>query len=173
MSDDFPTGFIFPHPITDHQACLFRISLTDALARLGVSPDELTRWHGRGWVSFDANTSESLDEFDDPKIFEIQIVRDIARSGLTDSQIEVLLSRLMKPYAYDPETIAFSFRHGWLQAAPVEIPDPSEIIEEHLDEWIAGCDEATLKELRYKISEALTLCAESEPDNQYPEPIES
>lgn len=144
-----------PHPAS-HEPCLFRIRLSDVIARLGVSLDDLRRWHDGGWLSFTATMSEEVNEFDDPKVFEIQMVRDIARSGLSDAQIETLLSQLPKPYAFNPDRIAYSFRHGWIQVAPpVEIPDPSEVIEEHLDGWIEQCDGETLEALRDKVKEAI------------------
>lgn len=156
-----PPGLSRPHPITDHQPCLFRITFAEALARFGVSPDDVRRWHAQGWLSFDAEMGDVLDEFGDPKIFEIQIVRDIARSGLTDAQIKVLLSTLTKPFAFNPDRLVFSFRHGWvLVEPPVEIPEPSDVIEEHLDEWITQCDEETLESLREKVTEALKIGVE-------------
>ncbi len=163
LADDLPSGLTRPAPITDFQPGLFRVSLPDALARLGVNPDDLRRWRDSGWLSFNENLTEEMDEFGDPRIFEIQIVRDIVRSGLTDAQIEALLSNLTKPFAFDPDRLSFSFRHGWVQVAlPVETPEPSEVIEEHIDEWIANCDQATLEELRDKIAEALEACAEDD-----------
>jgi len=154
-----------PHLLGD-EPCLFRIGHSAAIARLGVSPNDLQRWHDRGWLSFGATVNEELNEFDDPKIFEIQIVRDIARSGLADAQIEVLLSKLPKPLAYNPDRLAYSFRHGWIEVeSSVEIPEPSEVIEEHLADWIANCGAATLEDLRYKIEEALKLCEEVGADS--------
>ena len=165
ISDNLPLGMERPQPITSHQGCLFRISLADALVRLCVSPDDLRRWHERGWLSFDGSMNEELDEFDDPRVFEIQVVRDIVRSGLTDAQIESLLSQLPKPFAFNPDRLAFSFRHGWVHVAPpLEIPEPSEVIEEHLDEWMAQCDEETLENLRERVTDALIMCVEKGPN---------
>lgn len=158
-ASDLPPGLMRPQPTINHQPCLFRVTLAEALARLSVSADDLRRWHGRGWLSFDENMDEALDEFDDPKSFEIQIVRDVVRSGLSDVQIESLLAKLPKPFAFNPERLAFSFRHGWVYVKPpVEIPEPSEVIEEHLDEWMAQCDEETLEELREKVTNSLKTC---------------
>jgi hypothetical protein len=162
ISDELPSGFIRPQPITDHQACLFHVSLSEAIAKLGVSPDDLRRWHERGWLSFDEKLSEDLDEFEDPKIYEIQIVRDIARSGLADAQVEVLLATLPKPFAFHPDRLVFSFRHGWVYVAPpADPPEPSEVIEVHLDEWMAACDEDTLENLRERVNDALEACVEN------------
>ena len=156
ISDDLPLGLVRPQPITNHQGCLFRISLADALFRLRVSPDDLGRWHERGWLSFGEELTEELDEFDDPRVLEIQVVRDIVRSGLTDVQIENLLAELPKPFAFDPTRLAFSFRYGWVcMEPPVEIPEPSDVIEQNIDGWIAKCDEETLEGLRARVTNAL------------------
>ena len=156
ISEHLPRGLVRPQPVTNHQGCLFRISLADALFRLRVSPDDLGRWHEHGWLSFGEKMNEELDEFDDPKLFEIQIVRDIVRSGLADVQIENLLTKLPKPFAFDPDRLAFSFRHGWVCVAPpIAVPEPSEVIEQNLDNWIAECDEETLEGLRERVTDVL------------------
>jgi len=152
-----------PQSTINHQPCLFRVTLAEMLARLGVSFGDLRRWHERGWLSFDENMNEPLDEFDDPRSFEIQIVRDIVRSGLSDVQIESLLAKLPKPYSFNPDRLAFSFRYGWVYVEPpTEIPEPSEVIEEHLDEWMAQCEEETLNDLRERVADALNRCVEKE-----------
>ena len=90
-------------------------------------------------------------------------MRDIARSGLTDAQLETLFSELPRPFAFDPDVLAYSFRHGWVVVAPpVEIPEPSEVIDEHIDEWIADCDKETLERIRDQITETLKLRSENE-----------
>lgn len=161
-SANLPPGFMRPQAASHHQPGLFRLTLAEVLARLGVSTDDFRRWHGRGWLSFDETLDEALDEFDDPRCFEIQVVRDVVRSGLSDVQIEHLLAQLPKPFAFNPDRLAFSFRHGWVYAQPpVEIPEPSEVIEEHFDDWLAQCDEEKLNELRVRVDEALQMCQEA------------
>jgi len=143
------------------------MSLTTALARIGVSVDDVRRWHAKGWLSFDENLADELDEFDDPRIWEMQIVRDIVRSGLTDAQIEVLFSKLPRPFAFYPDSLTYSFRHGWVCVIPpVEIPEPSEVIEGHIDGWIEDCDEETLERLRDQIIKTLQVRSESKTEQQ-------
>jgi hypothetical protein len=166
LSGDMPPGLTRPSPITNCQPGLFRVTLADTIARLGVSPDDLRRWHDSRWLSFSEKLNEELDEFGDPRILEIQIVRDIVRSGLSDAQIEVLLSKLPKPFAFNPDTLAYSFRHGWVQVAPpIEIPEPSEVIEEHLDDWIAQSGEGTLEDILDKVTAALNALTEREAES--------
>jgi hypothetical protein len=166
ISIDLPPGLTRPCPLTGFEVGLFRVTLPETLAKQGVSLDELRRWHDNGWLSFNDKLTGELDEFGDPRIFEIQIVRDIVRSGLSDAQVEVLLSKLPKPFAFNPDALAFSFRHGWVQVAPpIEIPDPDEVIEEHIDDWIVSCCESTLEDLRDKIEEALKACAEDDQES--------
>ena len=160
-ADRLPPGLVPPEPVKQPLQCLFKISLATGLARLGVSVDDVRRWHGHGWLSFDENLTDQLDEYDDPRIWETQIVRDIVRSALTDAQIEVLFSTLPKPFVFYPDSLVYSFRHGWacvippVKIPPVEMIRPSDIIDDHLDEWIDECDEVTLEILRDKITETL------------------
>ncbi len=83
IPDNLPSWFARPVPKIMQETCLFRLSLSSALVRLHVSVDDLGRWHERGWISFDGRMDDEVDEFDDPKILEITVVRDIVRSGLS------------------------------------------------------------------------------------------
>jgi hypothetical protein len=129
--------------------------LEDILVYLHISPDELNRWHCRGWTSFDASSSLEMDLFDDPKVWELYFVRNIVRSCLTDAQVTWLLEQIPKPYAFDPDRIVFSFRYGWL--AVISNYDPEEIIEDNLDYWLKTCKKDRLKCLRNRIDELLNL----------------
>jgi hypothetical protein len=166
-SDNLPPGLVRPCPSTSWQPSLFKMSLKTALARAGVSVDDVRRWHGSGWLSFDEKLADELDEFDDPRVWEILIVRDVVRCGLADAQIEVLFSKLPRPFTFQPDSLAYTFRHGWVCVLPpVKAPEPSDVIEEHLDGWIEECDEETLERLRAKITETLQVRSESNPVRQ-------
>jgi hypothetical protein len=104
------------------------------LARARVSLDELERWRAKGWISFDAAELETLDE---PLLHEIMFVRNLARSGLPDAQIDGLLRELEPPYRYDPTRTAYSFAFGWVQIPA--LPEDSEVdvfFREHMSTWV-------------------------------------
>ena len=154
-----PSWFERPVPDaeTSKQRCLFTTTLHKELACLRVSADEVVRWQGQGWVSVDASADSEIDQFNDPKIREIAFVRDVVRSGLSDAQIDWLLSQLPKPYAFDPSRIAYSFMYGWVAVSWEEEPepdelDPDELVEAHLETWLEGLDESRLRELRAHIA---------------------
>jgi len=149
--DNLPSWFVRPYTRIMDQSCLFRLKLSSAIARLGVSIDDLRRWHDRGWISFDGKIDEELDEFYDPKILEITFVRDIVRSGLTDAQIDVVFAKLPKPFAFDSNKLAYSFLHGWVEVNT----DPCKIIAENLDSWLEDCSEDTLNDLLSRIIDIL------------------
>jgi len=121
----------------------------------------MRRWKAAGLLSFDVTLDSEVDEFDDPKTHELQFIRDLVRSGLSDSQIEWLLVQLPKPYSFNPDRIAFSFRHGWVNAAIVQ-PDPDEIIEEYLNAWLDDQDEDELRELMERIATRLESLANND-----------
>jgi len=135
------------------QQSLFPITLKDALVRLGISEDDLSRWNSKGWVSFDGSVDFKLNEYDDPLIFKLTFVRDIVRSGLSNSQIEYLLDQLPKPFAFNPDRIAYSFKYGWVETMPEESPE--DIIEEYIDSWLEEIDTERLQELQNRIFELL------------------
>ncbi|MGI6418468.1 MAG: hypothetical protein ACOX1P_22700 [Thermoguttaceae bacterium] len=159
----FPPWFEYPCPTRDRQRRLFGSDLHAVLVRLQISSDEVARWHAKGWLSFRDLEDSPIDEFRDPRVWELTIVRDIVRSGLADAQIECLLDNLPKPFAFDPDSLAFSFRHGWVEVVLRRFRDPDDVVEEHLDSWLDDCDEDRLRELKERIEE---LLEQSEEDAQ-------
>ena len=152
---ELPPWFSAASPSENHQESLFKVPLEFVLARAKVSSDELNRWHSKGWVSF-ASVNMELNDHDDPKIRELLFVRDVVRSGLTDAQITQLFARCPKPYSFDPDRTAFSFRYGLVQVSPPLEPDePEAVIEAHLGDWIEQCDIERLASLRDQIAERL------------------
>jgi hypothetical protein len=129
-----PEWFDRPRPARTEQATLFSSPLTEVLTNLRVSADELNRWCENGWVSFGSERSRQLEPWDRD---EIQFVRDIVRSGLSDAQIECLFAQLPRPMNFAVDQIAFSFLFGWVAAVPpTPEPDRDEIVKDHLDNWL-------------------------------------
>jgi hypothetical protein len=162
--DSLPQWFIRPRPVTRWQRCLFTTSFQRVLVEMRISPDEVAAWHDRGWLSFDGADNPELDDLDDPRIWQLTVVRDITRSGLSDAHVEYLLQQLPKPCAVNPDRLAFSFRYGWVEAAEPEEPDSAAIVEEHLDTWLGDRDQEQLRELRDRITELLGVSGEGTPE---------
>jgi len=159
-NDKLPAWFYRPKSEAGWQRCLFTSRPDDVLVKLKISRDEVRRWLDKGWLSFDLQPVTEFDEFGDPRVSELTMVRDVVRSGLNDAQIDHLLGLLPKPCVVDPERIAFSFRYGWVVAIPPCEPDPDEIVGEHIDSWLTACGKERLLELRSRIGELL-----SKPDD--------
>lgn len=118
----------------DSQLSLFPLDTDIALAEATVSRDDLTRWNKFGWISDALLTAE---KFDTPDIRELTFVRDIARSGLPDAFITQMLSKLPKPYRYESSSVAYSFRHGWVeQALFYEEKELFDVMGDHLADWV-------------------------------------
>src|SRR5256885_1763944 len=106
MTNDLPEFWLPPFQIT--QRSMFPRSLEEWLARAKLSKDEIRAWRQLGWISFDV---DCLVHLDDPEFYEVIFVRNIARSGIPFALISEMLSKLPKPYSYDPILTAFSFAH--------------------------------------------------------------
>lgn len=147
-------------PVPNCQRTLFPQEKHQALADLRVTEDDLRKWHHRGWISFDVDTVAQLDE---PDMWEVQFVRELALSGLADFQIVELLEKLPKPYCFDPRYVAFHFEYGWVE--PVE-QDPFDVIDENVADWIEDLGSSRkirrLEEIR-SLVEAQIECL-TEPD---------
>ena len=68
-----------------------------------------------------AVTGELLHDY---LVEEIEFIRDIVRSGLSDGQISSLLHDLGHgEFSYNGSEVVYSFRYGWVQVAEPERPD--------------------------------------------------
>ena len=150
-----PKWFARPESVVQLQPCLFRSPFQKALVKMHISADEVARWHVRGWLSFGIKDTCELDDFDDPRVSELIIIRDVLRSGLSDAQIECLLDGLPRPISMDPDRLAYSFHHGWVEAIPAEEPKPEVVIEECLGSWLEDGDRERLVELRDRIEQMI------------------
>ena len=132
-SDNLPPWFERVAPVGDVQGSLFTDVLFAVLAVMRVSEDELGRWHNQGWVSFGADRQSSLEPHE---VNEIRFVRDVVRSGMSDAYIAELLSQLPRPLNFSPDEVAYSFSLGWVRAGPVSEPDPNDIVDEYVEDWL-------------------------------------
>jgi len=117
------------------------------MAKLHVSSDEVRRWRQQGWLSFDIESKPQLKIQD---TWEVEFVRNIARSGLSDCQITELLRELAKPLKYDPVKTVYHFEYGWVTPLDYHF----DIVEQYVSDWIAELGgEKDLGRLQQLISE--------------------
>jgi len=105
------------------QAGLFDQPLDKVLFQLRISTEEFHRWRMAGWVSEDI---EKLDRLTDDHVHEIEFVRDVLRSGIPESVADDLLGELRRPYRFNPSTMAYSFKYGWVEPLR-EDPEPLDV----------------------------------------------
>ena len=141
-----------------HQKTLFPTrSIVEFEAETAVSTDEMSRWYDKEWLSFDPS---ALNEFDEPQWVEVEFVKGLVRSGLSDEWIGKLLSKLEKPYCYDPKNTFYSFADQSWKTVP-RIPEPEEVIEESLDSYLQGLADAEEQKRLLEIRETLDDLLES------------
>ena len=154
-------NWAYPKNENTGQQYLFKTSTDEVLAKLRVSHDDARRWLDKGWVSFD------VCELEPPLEAECRFIAAIARSGLNDALVNRLLSSLEKPYRYDPDSIAYSFEHGWV--SPPAEQEPFDVIEENIEDWLTSLVEEgeteRLRQLHKRITELLEE-AESDDDEE-------
>lgn len=156
--DVIPPCFCRPQPSSHNQESLFKRRFVDVLAELEVSPDDLARWHSYDWLSFDGQSIVEVDDVGDPRVWELTVIRDIVRSGLSDAHVRHLIGRLPKPAAIDPCRFAYSFRFGWIEGVLPVDPDPDELVEAHIDGWLENQDLDRLRALQASIAELVRRC---------------
>jgi hypothetical protein len=116
-----------------------------------MSADEMGSWHRQGWLSFNPSI---LARYDEKERVEVQFIRGLTRSGLSDAMSNRMLSGLEKPYCYDPSTTFFSFvENRWIGAALER--DPADVTSTHIDDLVENQDWDALRELQNRISLAL------------------
>ena len=139
------------HSRSLYQGSLFPCIPEQFVAEMYASADEMGSWHRKGWLSFDP---AAIAEYDDKERVEVQFIKGLARSGLSDPMIDRLLSGLTKPYCYDPSTTFFSFvENRWISLPPER--EQADVTIEYLDELIETQDWDSLRELLAKITEAI------------------
>lgn len=114
-------------------------------------------------MSFDV---DALPQLDEPEVWEISFVRNIAQSGFSIAQINKLLTDLPRPYRYDPANTTYHFVHGWV--TPLH-PAPFDVIDREVDAWIDHLaeqhDGSRLRRLAEQIEEHLdSLGADSQEE---------
>lgn len=164
-----PKHFVSPveHALTSRmQIPLFPVALGEAMASLQISVDEAARWFAKGWLSFDPGlVSEDLDAAGDHRLMELEIVRDVTRSGMPDYIVEYLLDCLGPPLRFDADRVGWSFRHGWVEPAP---PDPPfEVVSRHLSDYLVSLrDDEKFGELLEIHSEVARLLGDQVPSGR-------
>jgi len=139
------------HSRSLYQGSLFPCIPEQFVAEMYASADEMGSWHRKGWLSFDP---AAIAEYDDKERVEVQFIKGLARSGLSDPMIDRLHSGLVKPYCYDSSTTFFSFvENHWISLSPER--DQADVTIEYLDELIETQDWNSLRQLQSKISRAL------------------
>ncbi len=121
-------------PRREDQLDLFMRPTEEILALACVPPDDLARWKALRWLSAETATAARMHE---SEVWELCFIRNLARSGLSDTQVADLLAELPKPYRYDPIRTAYSFALGWVQRPPIPTSDEVDgFIRKHIEEWI-------------------------------------
>lgn len=98
MTDrDFFFPFLDPKPprIESGQQDMFPVDRDELLAQSRISIDDLRRWRGKGWLSFEPDEKMYLQPEED---VEVRFLISLCKWGLNDAQIQVLLNPLDKPY---------------------------------------------------------------------------
>ena len=145
MTDDSNDTYRAKSHSALHQKTLFPTSIEAFETETIVSADEMKRWHDKQWLSFDPSV---LAEFDEAQWIEVEFLKGLLRSGLSDEWIAKLLSKLERPYCYDPKNTFYSFADQSWKTMPEmpEIPEPEEIIEESLESYLQGLADADERE---------------------------
>lgn len=158
-----PSWFVAPVSPATLQRTLFPRPLSDVLAELQVSVDDLRRWHESGWTSFGPDRTDPLEDWDSN---EMLFVRDVVRSGLSDAMIAGHFEQIPRPMNFNPHTVAYSFSLGWVMARIEPEPDPNEVVDEHLEQWLielaAADDRGRLEEIQDQIQGLLSAMSNVE-----------
>jgi hypothetical protein len=149
--NEIPQWWSSPVQLSIEQRDLFTEQVGKVLVRERIGTDELDRWHDKGWISF-SHTKEEQAQWQ--HVAEIRFVKQIARSGLSDVQIDEMLRDLPRPLRYRSEAIAYSYEYGWVEP---DLRSADEIVTDNIDAWLVSKAEAEdwtcLGELAERIGE--------------------
>ncbi len=129
---------------------LFPVGLERFVVEMRVSADEMLRWQQMGWLSF--NPYE-MDAFDWGEGVEVQFVKGLARSGMSDDRISDVLASLSRPYRYYLSTTFFSFAENCWVMLPAK---PELSMDDEIETLIRNQDWEALREIQSRIEDALS-----------------
>lgn len=136
------------------QIHLFQATIAELLKRYRVSHERLELWYTRELLSFKPQLQKAIEP---PQEAELIFLLSLARMGLTDDQLGVLLKGLTKPYRYEPSAMLYDVeRRRWVARQPVMKIDVFGSIQRAREER----DVMTLKEIAQEALKALARVAE-------------
>lgn len=151
LNQDIELLWYWSRPTPDMQSTLFSDPIDQVLASLQVSRDDVKRWQAKGWISFDIDDMNVLDW---THFSEIEFIRNIARSGLLDAQLNSLLKELPKPYRFKREKIAYHFTSGWVVST---VDDLDKMVQRYIASLYENGETEQLQDL------AATTCLRGQP----------
>ena len=97
------------HPNT--QATLFPTTIAEALQIAKTTMSIASQWYENNYVSFNIEEKKELQH---SEVLELVFLSKLFNSALSKSYIDFLLSKLQKPYAYNPELVYYNvFDNEW------------------------------------------------------------
>jgi len=108
----------------------------------------------------------NLEDLDPNQVGALVFARNAARSGIPYALLDMMFGELPPAYIPDPARLAFSFVHGWVEAATP--PDPHEVITEHLSDWLEQLVEGREVDELETLSELVTESYEKAREDSDP-----
>lgn len=154
-SDRTSDGIDQAYVIPNNQLRLFYSHPREVCKNVGLNWITALRLYDKGWLSFDPETIAELKE---PEEAELRFIGALVAWGFDESQMEILLDGLRKPYRYRIERIYFD----WLAREWRLLPLPPENISiDDVQEFIESLDQEedvhVLLSLYQQVSEALGI----------------
>lgn len=133
------------------QLTLFDLSLDDLISGSEKTEAELMEWRRVGLLSF---APDPLGKYRQHHSDEVRFISEVIDMTGSVKETQEILAGLEPPYAYDVNTTFYHLgNRQWRQVLPM--PDPAELIEENLNEYIYNLDETRLMDLLETIEERM------------------
>ncbi|MBN1664549.1 MAG: hypothetical protein JW943_13190 [Deltaproteobacteria bacterium] len=148
ISDEINDAYVGPHG----QMSLFNRHPREVCNDIGLNWITALSLYDKGWLSFDP---KSKTDVDDHEATELYFIGSLAAWGFDDSQIELLLKGLQKPYAYKIDKIYYDWLTKKWRLLPnlSDMDDVQSFIEALLQEGAVNL----LQSMHEQISEALGI----------------
>lgn len=140
----------------DQQLSLFQYTVLEVLQKWRVTLIQAQRLFELNYLSFDPQPHLTLDPCQE---CELIFLLSLLRSGLSESQLEKMLSGLKKPYSYPVDQLVYDFsKRKWFARVP--IAEDELTIEGRIKRAKEEHDARALKEMIYEATKALAHLAE-------------
>jgi len=135
------------------QEMLFPSLPREVCESLGLNWWAAVKLHTDGWLSFNPEALQALDERQE---VELRFIGALVAAGCDDSMLHRLLDDLEKPFCYRPDRVFYNWTARSWQLLPRPLENAEEVFSGWLDSLEEDGDVSSLEDIKERATDAIT-----------------